>query len=64
MINSSGVFEIRKGQKRKLSLRIESFGDEKLVLEGDFYKPSKKGSPFHGGESFSLRFRNTSGKKD
>ena len=53
-----------KGLRKKQGLKVESFGEEKLVLEGDFYKPSKRGSPFYGGESFPLRFRNTSGKKD
>ena len=52
-----------KGLRGNKGINIKSFGDEKLVLEGDFYKPSKKG-PFYGRESFPLRFRNTSGKKD
>ena len=40
---------------------IQSYGDEKLVLEGDFYKPIKSGSLFFQGESV-VKFRNKTGR--
>ena len=60
-IDKKGVFKIRKNYKKKKGIAIRSYGDEKLVLEGDFYKPSLTGSPFYNGESVPVKFLNSSG---
>ena len=60
-IDRNGVFKIRKNYKKKKGVAIRSYGDEKLVLKGDFYKSSLRGSPFYNGESYPVRFLNSSG---
>jgi len=60
-IDKKGVFKIGKNFKKKEGIAIQSYGDEKLVVEGDFYKPSLKGSPFYNGEPVPVRFLNSSG---
>ena len=60
-IDRKGVFKIRKNYKNKKGVAIRSYGDEKLVLEGDFYKPSLRGSPFYNGESVLVNLLNSSG---
>ena len=60
-IDRNGVFKIGKNFKKKEGKAIQSFGDEKLVVEGDFYKPSLRGSPFYNGDSLPVRFINSSG---
>ena len=46
----TGVFKIKKDQRRKSGTRITEYGDEKILLEGDCYKPGIAGSPFYGGK--------------
>ena len=60
-IDRKGVSKIRKNYKNKKGVAIRSYGDEKLVLGGDFYKPSLRGSPFYNGESVPVKFLNSSG---
>ena len=48
-IDMSGVFKIKKNQRRKGGTRITEYGDEKILLEGDCYKPGIAASPFYGG---------------
>ena len=59
-IKKDGVFMIGKYFKEKEGIAVHSYGDEKLVLEGDCYKPSLSGSPFHR-ESVPVQFLNISG---
>ena len=60
-IDREGVFKIRKNYKKKKGVAIRSYGDEKLVLKGDFYKSSLRGSPFYNGDSVPVKFLNSSG---
>ena len=46
----TGVFKIKKDQRRKSGTRITEYGDEKILLEGDCYKPGLAASPFYGGK--------------
>ena len=49
-IDMKGVFKIKKNQRKKSGRRINEYGDEKIILEGDFYKPGIAASPFYGGK--------------
>ena len=49
-IDMKGVFKIKKNQKKKTGRRINEYGDEKIIREGDFYKPGIAASPFYGGK--------------
>ena len=49
-IDMNGVFKIKKNQTKKTGRRISEYGDEKILLEGDFYKPGIAASPFYGGK--------------
>ena len=60
-IDMKGVFKIKKNQKKTSGRRINEYGDEKIIREGDFYKPSQRGSPFYNGESVPVKFLNSSG---
>ena len=60
-IDRKGVFKIRKNYKNKKGVAIRSYGDEKLVLKGDFYKSSLRESSFYNGESVPVKFLNSSG---
>ena len=61
-IDRKGVFKTGKNFKKKDGVAIQSYGDEKIVLEGDCYKPSLRGSPFYKEESVPVKFFNSSGK--
>ena len=41
--------------------KIRSYGDEKEMLEGDFYKPEKPASPFFS-KSSKLKIENKTGQ--
>ena len=45
-----GVFKLKKNQRRTSGKRIYHYGDEKIIREGDFYKPGIAASPFFGGK--------------
>ena len=45
-----GVFKLKKNQRRTSGKRINHYGDEKIIREGDFYKPGIAASPFYGGK--------------
>ena len=49
-IDMKGVFKIKKNQRKKTGNRINEYGDEKIIREGDFYKPGIAASPFYGGK--------------
>ena len=44
VIEKAGVFKKEEGLRNREKIR--SYGDEKEMLEGDFYKPEKPASPF------------------
>ena len=56
-----GVFKIKKKQRKKVGARITEYGDEKIILEGDCYKPATAASPFYRGKFESFRVENLSG---
>ena len=56
-IDMSGVFKIKKNQRWKGGTRITEYGDEKILLEGDCYKPGLAASPFYGGKLERERVR-------
>ena len=41
--------------------QIRSYGDEKEMLEGDFYKPEKPVSPFFSIDSSTMKIENKTG---
>ena len=43
--------------------QIRSYGDEKEMLEGDFYKPEKPESPFFIIDSSTINIENKTGVK-
>ena len=45
-IDMKGVFKIKKNQRKKSGVRLHEYGDEKIIREGDFYKPGIAASPF------------------
>ena len=49
-IDMKGVFKIKKNQRKKSGVRLHEYGDEKIIREGDFYKPGIAASPFYGGK--------------
>ena len=49
-IDMKGVFKIKKNQRKTSGSRIKEYGDEKVIREGDFYKPGIAASPFYGGK--------------
>ena len=53
------MFKKEKGMRNRE--KIISYGDEKEMLEGDFYKPEKPTSPFFRDESSKLKFNNKTG---
>ena len=59
MIDEKGVF--KKEKKRRDRGKIRNYGDEKEMLEGDFYKPEKPTSPFFSSGSSILKFHNKTG---
>ena len=54
----TGVFKKEKGMRDRE--KIICYGDEKEMLEGDFYKPEKPTSPFFSSGS-SMLFHNKTG---
>ena len=59
VIEKAGVFKKEKGLRDRLKIR--SYGDEKQMLEGDFYKPEKPASPFFCSESSLVKIENKTG---
>ena len=59
VIEKAGVFKKEKGMRNREKIR--SFGDEKEMLEGDFYKPEKPASPFFSCESSLTKIENKTG---
>ena len=57
----TGVFKIKKDQRRKSGTRITEYGDEKILLEGDCYKPATAASPFYRGKLERFKVENLSG---
>ena len=53
------MFKKEKGMRNRE--KIISYGDEKLMLEGDFYKPEKPTSPFFRSGSSIFKFYNKTG---
>ena len=53
------MFKKEKGMRNRE--KIISYGDEKLMLEGDFYKPEKPTSHFFRSRSSELKFHNKTG---
>ena len=49
-IDMKGVFKIKKNQRKTSGVRLHEYGDEKIIREGDFYKPGIAASPFYGGK--------------
>ena len=58
-IEKSGVFKKEKGLRHREQIR--SYGDEKEMLEGDFYKPEKPASAFFSNESPLMKIENKTG---
>ena len=56
-IDMKGVFKIKKNQRKKSGVRLHEYGDEKIIREGDFYKPGIAASPFYGGKLERERVR-------
>ena len=61
MIDEKGVF--KKEKKRRNRGKIRNYGDEKEMLEGDFYKPETPASPFFRSESSIMKIKNETGFK-
>ena len=59
MIDEKGVF--KKEKKRRDRGKIRNYGDEKEMLEGDFYKPETPASPFFRSESSIMEIKNKTG---
>ena len=59
MIEKKGVF--KKEKKMRTREEIKHYGDEKEMLEGDFYKPETPASPFFRSESSTMKIKNKTG---
>ena len=59
MIDEKGVF--KKEKKRRDRGKIRNYGDEKEMLEGDFYKPETPASPFFRSEFSIMKIENKTG---
>ena len=53
------MFKKEEGMRNKEKIRI--YGDEKEMLEGDFYKPEKQASPFFISDSSLMKIENKTG---
>ena len=53
------MFKKEKGMRNREE--IISYGDEKEMLEGDFYKPDTRASPFFKSESSIMVIKNKTG---
>ena len=51
----------KKVKKMRDRERIRNYGDEKEMLEGDFYKPETPASPFFRSESSIMKIENKTG---
>ena len=58
-IEKEGLFKMEK--KMRDRERIRNYGDEKEMLEGDFYKPETSASPFYRNESSFVKIKNKTG---
>ena len=58
-IEKQGVF--KKEKKMRDLERIRNYGDEKEMLEGDFYKPETPASPFFKNEFSVMKIKNKTG---
>ena len=61
VIKKEGVF--KKEKKMRDRERIRNYGDEKEMLEGDFYKPETPASPFFRNEFSVMKIKNKTGEK-
>ena len=61
VIDEKGVF--KKEKKRRNIRKIRNYGDEKEMLEGDFYKPETPASPFFRNEFSVMKIKNKTGEK-
>ena len=59
MIEKKGVF--KKEKKMRSRGKIKHYGEEKEMLEGDFYKPETPASPFFRSESSTMKIKNKTG---
>ena len=59
LVEKAGVFKKEEGMRNRAKIRI--YGDEKEILEGDFFKPEKPASPFYSGESSLMKIENKTG---
>ena len=53
------MFKKEEGMRNREKIR--SYGDEKEMLEGDFFKPEKPASPFFSSESSLMKIENKTG---
>ena len=60
MIEEKGVFKKEKRMRNKEEIR--GYGDEKTMLEGDFFKPETPASPFFRIESTIMKIENKTGR--
>ena len=58
-IEKEGVF--KKEKKMRDRERIRNYGDEKEMLEGDFFKSETPASPFYRNESSFVEIKNKTG---
>ena len=58
-IENEGLF--KKEKEMRYRKRIRNYGDEKEMLEGDFYKPETPVSPFFRNESSFVEMKNKTG---
>ena len=60
VIEKSGVFKKEKRMRNREEIR--GYGDEKEMLEGDFFKPETPASPFFRIESTIMKIENKTGR--
>ena len=53
----------KKEKKEEDGERIRNFGDEKEMLEGDFYKSEVPASPFFKNKFSVIKIKNKTGEK-
>ena len=51
----------KKEERMRNREKIRIYGDEKEMLEGDFYKPETPASPFFRSESSIMEIKNKTG---
>ena len=53
------MFKKEEGMRNREKIRI--YGDEKEMLEGDFFKPEKPASPYYSSKSSLIKIDNKTG---